>query len=208
MYKKIKTELKKYEGLSFIERELYIHKEKLLDLYKYGMVLIGPDAFIQNDVLDILAFFENNGFKLVDLRLKQLNRTQTETLFLPTSSCVKCDNLKWWMIQDSAYQGVFCSAIFYCEDAEVTDNCLKMLNELKGKSNPLDNAPGVVRYDYAAINVCLNLIHIPDIYGDFFKDITPFYKISEIIDIINGNFIQYRSLKNKIFEIKLLKKMR
>lgn len=204
MFERIKEEMARYEGLKHITDELALYKQELSELNKYGMVLIGPDAFRQGEVLNILNYFKERGFELIDLRIKKLNRTQTENLFLPTSTCTKCDNLKWWMIQDSAEQGYFCSAIFYYKDSKGTNYCLKHLNSYKGKSNPLDNSVGVVRYDYSAINVCLNLIHIPDTYGDFFKDTAPFYKISEIIAIINGASKKSNGLSNKMFELRLL----
>lgn len=204
MFEKIENEIKKYEGLSYIFDEVKKYKKEFVDLDKYGMVLLGPDSFEQKEVKNILNFFENNDFKLVNLKIKRLNRTETETLFLPTSTCVKCADLKWWMIQDSANQGEFLCALFYCKTANSEENCLNKLNRFKGKSNPLLNNKGVIRYDYAAINVCLNLIHIPDTYGDFFKDVSAFYRISEIADIINSGQKDNNNLINKMYEINLL----
>ena len=204
MFKKIKNELIQYEGLQHMLETVETNSDKLDNIYKYGMVLLGPDSFIQREVIDILEFFIDNGFELVSLKTKFINRTESENLFLPSSSCVKCGNLKWWMIQDSAEQGVFCSAIFYHDKADLEHNCLKMLNSLKGTSNPIDNKAGVVRYDFSAINVCLNLIHIPDTYGAFFKDISPFYSVADIVKIINR--VQKQNLELKKFELFLLQR--
>lgn len=204
MFKKIKNELIQYEGLQHILGEVEVSSDQLENIYKYGMVLLGPDAFIQGEVIDILEFFRENGFELVSLKTKFINKTESETLFLPSSSCVKCGNLKWWMIQDSANQGVFCSAIFYNDKANLENNCLTMLNSLKGTSNPIDNKAGVVRFDFSAINVCLNLIHIPDTYGAFFKDTSPFYSIVDIVKIVNR--FHKQNLELKKFELYLLQK--
>lgn len=204
MFEKIKQELEKYEGLHYITEELSNYRYDLDNLHKFGMVLLGPDSFMQSETLRIIDFYEKRGFELVDVCVKRLNRTMTENLFLPTSTCTKCGDLKWWMIQDSAKQGAFGVALLYCDDADIEDNCLKRLNAYKGMSNPLDNSTGVVRFDYEAINVCLNLIHIPDSYGDFFKDILPFYKIKELVDIIQDRTMTKQFLDNKLFEIKLM----
>lgn len=204
MYEIIKQELNKYEGLHYKLDEIYEYRNKLNGLSQYGMVLLGPDSFMQNEAINIIEFFQQKNFELIDVRIKQLNRTMTENLFLPTSTCNKCGNLKWWMIQDSANQGAFCAALFYCAAASDEDNCLSKLNSYKGKSNPLNNIAGVVRYDYEAINVCLNLIHIPDTYGDFFKDTSPFYTVSEIIEIIRDRAKMKSQLQNKFFELELL----
>lgn len=183
MFEKIASDLGKYEGLRYLIDDINRYKNEIEDLYKYGMVLLGPDSFVQGEALNIINFFRQKGFELVTVKFRNLYKTQVENLFLPTSTCIKCGDLKWWMIQESAEQGVFCGVLFFCEEATEDCNCLKRLNAYKGKSNPLDNAEGVVRYNFAAINVCLNLIHIPDSYGDFFKDTSPFYKISEIVKI-------------------------
>jgi nucleoside diphosphate kinase len=204
MYKKIVQEMKKYKGLHYITEEISNYKYELDNLCKYGMVLLGPDSFLQNEALNIIEFFKGKGFELVDISVKRLSRTLTENLFLPTSTCTQCGDLKWWMIQDSAEQGAFCAALFYCSDANIDNHCLKRLNAYKGQSNPLDNCIGVVRYDYEAINVCLNLIHIPDTYGDFFKDTSPFYKIEKIVEIIQDKDRASQHLKNKLFNMKLM----
>lgn len=204
MFKEIEKELLNYEGLQHLVEILESNIDKLDNIYKYGMVLLGPDSFAQREVIDILDFFINCGFELVSLKTKFLNRTETENLFLPSSSCIKCGNLKWWMIQDSANQGVFSSAVFYCDKADLENNCLKMLNSLKGTSNPVDNNSGVVRYDFSAINVCLNLIHIPDTYGAFFKDSSPFYSVTDIVNIVKKT--KKQNLELKKFELFLLQR--
>lgn len=206
MFEKIMQEMKNYEGLHYILEEISKYRDNLDNLCKYGMVLLGPDSFLQNESLDIIDFFEEKGFELVDVCVKRLSRTLTENLFLPTSSCTKCGNLKWWMIQDSAEQGAFCAALFYCDEADSKNHCLKRLNKYKGKSNPLDNSIGVVRYDYEAINICLNLIHIPDTYGDFFKDTSPFFNVEKMVEIIHNKEFTKRHLKNKLFEMKLMQR--
>lgn len=204
MFEKINEELKKYEGLAYLSDEIKEYKKELDKIVNYGMVLIGPDSFKQGEAINIIKRFQEKGFELVDLRIKKLNRTEMENLFLPTSTCMKCGNLKWWMISDSAEQGYFCATLFYSKSANETISCLKQLNKFKGKSNPLDNKNGVIRYDFAAINVCLNLIHVPDSYGDFFKDTSPFFSTSEIMEIVKGHDNCQNGLKNKIFEAELL----
>lgn len=202
MFEEVIGQLEKYEGLRYLQEEIITCKEKFINLYKYGMVLLGPDSFIQGEALDIVRFFEKNGFKLLKVKFRKLQKTQVENLFLPTSSCVKCGDLKWWMIQESANKGVFCGALFYCEDGTEKENCLQLLNNFKGKSDPMLNQSGVVRYDFAAINICLNLIHIPDTYGDFFKDSSPFYSIQELANITQLKEEQGMDEDYK-FEIKL-----
>lgn len=204
MFEKIEREMNQYDGLNYITKEISNYRYDLANLCKYGMVLLGPDSFMQNESLCIIEFFEKKGFEIVDVCFKRLSKTQTENLFLPTSTCTKCGDLKWWMIQDSAEQGAFCAVLFYCDDADNENHCLKRLNAFKGTSNPLDNSTGVVRYDYEAINVCLNLIHIPDTYGDFFKDTSPFYKVKEIVEIIHNREITRQHIKNKFFKMKLM----
>ena len=93
--------------------------------------------------------------------------------------------------------GEFAAVIFYSEKATSEMDCLTLLNRFKGNSNPLNNTEGVVRYDFNAINVCLNLIHIPDIYGDFFKDTNPFYNISELKELVNKPVEQKNNLRDK-----------
>ena len=201
----IENQIKKYPGLCYIVDNLKKYKNELTYLHKFGMVLIGPDCFKQHEAENIINFFKEKGFELVDIKLKFLNRTETENLFLPNSTCTKCDNLKWWMIQDSALTGNFAALVFYDKNANENYNCLKHLNSYKGKSNPLTNSNGKVRYDFSAINICLNLIHIPDNFGDFFKDTSPFFSVKEIINIINqDNYkLKQRNIDDKLMSIRL-----
>lgn len=207
MLENIAKQIGKYRGLTYIIDVLNNYKNSLDGLYMYGMVLFGPDSFKQTEVLNIIEFFTNKGFKMMAVKIKRINKTQAENLFLPTSTCMECGSLKWWMIQDSASLGEFASVVFYSPSATPETNCLTQLNKFKGNSDPLKNSDGVVRCDFKAINICLNLIHIPDTYGDFFKDTSPFYTIPELVDIINRqvdlNTDYKEQFKSDLFLIKL-----
>lgn len=205
VFNEIKKQINKYPGLVNIIDEIAPFENKLTNLHQYGMVLFGPDSFKQSEVLNIINYFTSKGFCLIAIRTKRINKTETENLFLPTSTCVECGTLRWWMIQDSASIGEFSAAIFYSETATSDFNCLNQLNQYKGNSNPLKNKIGVVRYDFKAINICLNLIHIPDIYGDFFKDTSPFYHVSELFSIIlkQNKEVLNKKLENDLFFVHL-----
>lgn len=184
MVNRIREDMKKYKGLKYIVAQLEDIEKELSGLDHYGMVLLGPDSFQQNETKSIIDFFENNNFKIVDIKIKKISRTESEMLFLPTSTCMNCGDLKWWMIQDATEAGPFAAVLLYCDDLADSTNCLEKLNLYKGKSNPLSNNTGVIRYDFKAINVCLNLLHIPDNYADFFKDTSPFYTVKDIVNIL------------------------
>jgi len=207
MLENIAKQIGKYRGLTYIIDELNNYQNSLNELYTYGMVLFGPDSFKQTEVFNIIEFLTNKGFKMIAVKIKRVSKTQAENLFLPTSTCMECGSLKWWMIQDSASLGEFASIIFYSPSATLETNCLAQLNKFKGNSDPLKNSDGVVRYDFKAINICLNLIHIPDTYGDFFKDTSPFYTIPELVEIVNRpvdlNTDFKEQFKNDLFLIKL-----
>ena len=201
MFDEVKEQIDKYPGLVYIIDQLMPYKDKMEELYHYGMVLIGPDSFRQGEAINIVEYLQHQGFVLKAITTKRINRTETENLFLPTSTCMQCKCLKWWMIQDSSSAGEFAAAIFYSKTATKKVSCLKQLNLHKGKSDPLKNTNGVIRHDFKAINICLNLIHVPDTYGDFFKDTSPFYTIPSIFSIIAGS--QKIELEQELFTVYL-----
>lgn len=210
MFDEISKQINKYPGLVSIIDEIEPFKSELNHLPHFGMVLFGPDSFKQGEVFNIIEYLKQNGFVLIDIKTKRITKTETENLFLPTSTCIECRSLKWWMIQDSAEMGEFSAAIFYSEKATQNFNCLNQLNQYKGNSNPLKNNCGVIRHDFKAINVCLNLIHIPDTYGDFFKDTSPFYSVEELFSLFstrkkrdNRDTIEQKQLANQLFLIEL-----
>ena len=206
----IREQLNKYPGLSNIMDELVASNINVNELSHYGMVLFGPDAFKQGEVLRIIDYLKRNGFVLISVKTQKITKTEAENLFLATSTCVQLKKLKWWMIQDSSSAGMFCAAIFYSPTSSEHLNCLCELNLHKGQSNPLKNRPGKIRYDFKAINTCLNLVHIPDTYGDFFKDTSPFYSVSDIVDIVNhptGNLAVKEETNKDIYIVELYSKM-
>ena len=94
MVEMIKEQLSKYPGLTYLTDEIRMYKSSWNRLYKYGMVLFGPDSFKQNEVSDIIDFLQNKDFRMVAVTIRRISRTQTENLFLPTSTCMECGTLK------------------------------------------------------------------------------------------------------------------
>jgi len=202
----IRQGFEKYDGLNNLTVDIEkVTKENLIRIHGLGVIFLGVDTFLQNEVNSIIKFFMGKGFNILKICLrKRLTRSEVENLFLPNNSCLNCGDFRWWMIQDSMSLGPLMAVIVHLSDSTSDNNCLKRLNFYKGKGDPFEGKPGTIRNDFSAINISMNLIHIPDNYSDFVKDIAPFFSVSEIESILNDTkLIESRGMKGKNYLSKI-----
>ncbi len=193
--------MEKYCEISDWTVTLKMLADNSIELYKYGVIYLGADTFRQNETFEIIDFIRNKGFNIIKSKLKaNLTRTEIENMFLPNNSCVKCGKFRWWMVESTLMQSPILTIMVFKQDATKDNHCLKQLNAMKGHGNPYIAHKGSIRECFSAINYSMNMIHIPDNYEDFIKDLSPFYSVKELENVLIKNFDSNNKCENYLTE--------
>ncbi len=142
-----------------------------------GAIFLGYDAFLQSEVLNIIKFIESKGFDIVSAKIRtELSKSEIENMFL--SDNVHIDKtFKWWMVNELVSSGPMACIIIHKNNK---NSCLYELNKIKGSGDPYKNSQETIRGRFKAINIGMNLIHIPDNYEQLKKDIEPFFNMDQL----------------------------
>lgn len=108
-----------------------------MDATERTFLAVKPDGMNRGVLGDIIARFENKGYKLVGIKTLVPSKELAETHYASLSSKPFFKDLV-----DFITSGPVCAMVW--EGIEVVKTARKMI----GETNPLDSAPGTIRGDY------------------------------------------------------------
>jgi len=132
-------------------------------------VMIKPDGVQRNLIGEIITRFEKKGFKIVGLKLLQLDRIMAEKHYA-----------------EHVGKGFFEGLVQYITSGPVVAMVLEgkdvvaTVRAMNGATNPANAAPGTVRGDYA-IEVGRNVIHASDSVESATREIAIYFTTEELI---------------------------
>jgi len=130
---------------------------------------IKPDAVERNLVGRILARFEEEGFRIVALRMVRMTRSQAEKLY-----SVHVGKPFYKELVDYVTSGPVVLMVLEGEDA------VKRVREIIGATNPREAAPGTIRAEYG-LDVTRNTIHAADSLENAVREMMIFFTQDDIV---------------------------
>ena len=112
--------------------------------------IIKPDAVAKNVIGDIVSRFENNGLKVVAMKMLQMTQAQAEGFYAVHKERPFFKDLVAFMVSGPVVVQVL-----------EGENAILKNRELMGATNPADADPGTIRADHASI-VEENAVHGSD----------------------------------------------
>lgn len=130
---------------------------------------IKPDAVERNLVGRILARFEEEGFRIVALRMVRMTRSQAEKLY-----SVHVGKPFYKELVDYVTSGPVVLMVLEGEDA------VRRVREIIGATNPREAAPGTIRAEYG-LDVTRNTIHAADSLENAVREMMIFFTQDDIV---------------------------
>ena len=130
---------------------------------------IKPDAVERNLVGRILARFEEEGFRIVALRMVRMTRSQAEKLY-----SVHVGKPFYKELVDYVTSGPVVLMVLEGEDA------VKRVREIIGATNPREAAPGTIRAEYG-LDVTRNTIHAADSLENAVREMMIFFTPDDVV---------------------------
>jgi nucleoside-diphosphate kinase len=133
-------------------------------------IMLKPDAVQRGLVGEVIARFEKKGFKLVGMKLIQVDRTLAEAHY-----------------EEHRGKGFFEPTVSYIMSSPVVamvwqgKNGVAISRELMGATKPVDAKPGSIRGMYG-MDVSRNIIHGSDSVASAEREIALYFKLEELID--------------------------
>ncbi|MTI82136.1 MAG: nucleoside-diphosphate kinase [Firmicutes bacterium] len=137
---------------------------------KRTFLMIKPDGVQRGLVSEIIARFEKKGFKLVGMKLMQINKDLAETHY-----------------GEHKGKPFFAPLVEYITSAPVVamvwegNEVITTAREMMGATNPLKAAPGTIRGTYG-VDVGRNIIHGSDSPESAEREINLFFNKEELVD--------------------------
>lgn len=132
-------------------------------------LMLKPDAVQRGLVGEIISRFENKGFKLVALKLMQVDRSLAEEHY-----------------QEHKGKGFFEPTVGYIMSSPVVamvwegKNVVLLAREMMGATNPANAGPGSIRGSYA-MDISRNVIHGSDSVQSAEREISLYFSPEEIL---------------------------
>lgn len=133
-------------------------------------VMVKPDGVQRNLVGTIISRFEKKGFKLVGLKLMQLNENTARQHYAEHVEKPFFPGLLEYITSGPV-------AAMVLEGKGVVDEVRKMM----GKTNPKDASPGTIRGDFG-IEIGRNVVHGADSVGSAQREIKIYFKDEELLE--------------------------
>jgi nucleoside-diphosphate kinase len=130
--------------------------------------IVKPDVVSANEIGEVLARFENEGLKLVAVKMAHLSRAQAEEFYAIHKARPFFKDLVDFMVSGPVLISVL-----------EGDNAVVRNREIMGATNPKDAAPGTIRADFAK-SIDENAVHGSDSLENAAREIAFFFKESEI----------------------------
>jgi len=130
---------------------------------------IKPDAVERNLVGRILARFEEEGLRIVALKMVRMTRSQAEKLY-----SVHIGKPFYQELVDYVTSGPVVLMVLEGEDA------VRRVREIIGATNPREAAPGTIRAEYG-LDVTRNTIHAADSLENAVREMMIFFTQDDIV---------------------------
>lgn len=133
-------------------------------------IMLKPDAVQRGLVGEVIARFEKKGFKLVGMKLIQVDRTLAEEHYA-----------------EHRGKGFFEPTVDYIMSSPVVamvwqgKNVVALARELMGATNPANSNPGSIRGTYG-MDISRNVIHGSDSVTSAEREIALYFKPQELVD--------------------------
>ena len=133
-------------------------------------IMLKPDAVQRGLAGEMIARFEKKGFKLVGMKLIQVDRTLAEEHYA-----------------EHRGKGFFEPTVAYIMSSPVValvwegKNVVALARELMGATNPANANPGSIRGMYA-MDISRNVIHGSDSVTSAEREIALYFKSEELVD--------------------------
>jgi nucleoside diphosphate kinase len=152
---------------------------------RVAFVFFDPWSVNQNLHIDITKRILDSGFQIADFSYTRLSACDIENIYKKNKPI---DVNKSWYVSGKIYtMGVSCGLLFYYRGEFINDydNASLLLNSLKGKSNPLLNNKGNLRFDFRAPNKSLSLMHCSDDWQSICNESVSFFSADQLMQALN-----------------------
>lgn len=134
------------------------------------LVLIKPDAVREKHIGDIIKIYEENGLRILAMKLLQMNEKLAARHYEEHIGRPYYDDLMRFMTS-----GPIVAMVLEGEDA------IANVRAINGKTNPAEAAEGTIRRLYAASG-SRNAVHASDSPENAAREISIFFNAAEIYD--------------------------
>jgi nucleoside-diphosphate kinase len=133
------------------------------------LTIVKPDGVEQNNIGDIIRTFEQQGFKIVAMKMLQLTKQQAEGFYAVHRSKKFFDSLTTFMSSGRIVPMVL-----------EGENAIVRLREIMGATDPSQAQPGTLRKQFAS-SIEHNVIHGSDAPETAAVEISYFFSGLEIV---------------------------
>ncbi len=134
------------------------------------LVILKPDTIQRGIVGEILSRFEKKGFKIIGLKMMQVNREVAEKHYIEHKDKPFYEELVEFITSGPII-------VFVVEGK----NAIKNVRKLVGATNPEEALPGTIRHDYG-LHIGKNIIHASDSKESAEREIDLFFNIDELVE--------------------------
>jgi len=135
---------------------------------EHTLSIIKPDAVAQNQIGNIIEYFEREGLSVVAAKMVQLTAEQAKNFYLVHKDRPFYTELVEFMISGPIF-------VMILEG----DNAVFRNREIMGATDPAKAAPGTVRSDFAT-SIDRNAVHGSDSQENARQEISFFFKLNEV----------------------------
>ncbi|MEN3044742.1 MAG: nucleoside-diphosphate kinase [Candidatus Hydrothermales bacterium] len=127
------------------------------------LLVIKPDAVERNLIGKIISMCEENGFKILNIKMEKMTREKAESFYIAHK-----------------HKPFFKNLIEYITEKEVValilegEKAIERLRELVGATDPKEARPGTIRY-IMGIDVTRNSVHASDSKESFEFEVKHFF---------------------------------
>ncbi len=127
------------------------------------LLIIKPDAVERNLIGKIISMCEDNGFKILNIKMENITREKAESFY-----AVHKGKEFFEKLVDYITSGPVVALLLERE------NAIEMLRELIGSTDPKKARPGTVRFLYG-IDITKNSVHASDSKESFEYEVKHFF---------------------------------
>jgi nucleoside diphosphate kinase len=138
---------------------------------KVVFVFFDPWTIRHHKLKKIVQRIMKYGFEILAFNFHLLKESDIEQIYRKNPPITMKTS---WHLPREVYEiGQSCGILFYLDDPNTT--ATELMKNLKGKSNPVLNGPGKLRYDFRAPNKSLSLMHSSDDWDSTLNESTVFF---------------------------------